>query len=98
MRNWLESYFDHTFLASEDDPHLSSFREWEQKGIIQLRVLPNVGMEATAQFVYDHLSKMIQKKTQGRVWITKVEVRENEFNSAIFIPEGFKESSQDETS
>ena len=98
VRNWLESYFDHTFLASEDDPHLSSFREWEQKGIIQLRVLPNVGMEATAQFVYDHLSKMIQKKTQGRVWITKVEVRENEFNSAIFIPEGFKESSQDETS
>lgn len=86
VRDWLESYFDHTFLAAEDDPDLPSFREMERKGIIQLRILPNVGMEGTAQFVYHHASKMIQKITQGRVWITQIEVKENECNSAVFIP------------
>ena len=74
--------FDHTFLASHDDPALEHFKQLDKEGIIQLRQLPNAGMEGTAQFVFDHVSKMIDDMTQGRAWITKVEVRENEKNSA----------------
>ncbi len=56
-------------------------------GIIQLRVLPNPGMEGTAKFVFDEVSKIISEQTKGRVWVTKVEVRENEKNSAFFEQE-----------
>ena len=86
VRAFLEHYFDHTFLAAEDDPELPRFREWNELGLIQLRVLANPGMEGTAKFVYHEVNKIIQEKTQGRVWINRVEIKENEHNSAIFIP------------
>ena len=78
--------FDHTFLASEDDPHLETFKELDQKGIIQLRIMPNVGMEGSAKYVYGVVDKMIREMTNGRAWITKLQVSENEKNSAIYIP------------
>ena len=86
VKKWLEHMFDHTFLASSDDPYLEKFKQMDNDGIIQLRILPNAGMEGTAQFVYDHVSAMIKEQTNGRVWITKVEVRENEKNSAYLVP------------
>ncbi|MDA9793180.1 6-carboxytetrahydropterin synthase [Bacteriovoracaceae bacterium] len=85
VKSWLEENFDHTFLASEDDPSLAIFKKLDQDGVIQLRVLPNAGMEGTAKYVYQKVNAMISELTDKRVWITKVEVRENEKNSAIFI-------------
>ena len=86
VKAWLEHMFDHTFLVSEDDPHKEAFTELDKQGVIQMRVLPNAGMEGTAKFVYDKVNEMIQEKTEKRVWITRVEVKENEKNSAIYIP------------
>ncbi len=87
VRSWLEDQFDHTFLVAEDDPALPEFRALDKKGVIQLRVLPNAGMEATAEYIYHHTNKIILEMTKNRVWITKVEVSENENNSAIYIPQ-----------
>lgn len=86
IKAWLESMFDHTFLASEDDPYLERFQQLDKEGVIQLRVLPNAGMEGTAEYVYKHVNEMIKVQTQGRAWVTKVECSENEKNSAIYIP------------
>jgi len=83
VKAWLDEMFDHTFLASHDDPFLEDFRKLDAAGVIQLRLLPNVGMEGTAQFVFEKVNEMIKTKTQGRAWVTMVEVRENEKNSAI---------------
>lgn len=86
VKKWLDSMFDHTFLVAEDDPYLDDFVRLDKEGVIQLRVMPNAGMEGTAKFVCDHVNKMVQKSTDGRVWVTKVEVRENEKNSAFYEP------------
>lgn len=86
VKKWLEHMFDHTFLIAQNDPYLDKFKEMDADGIIQLRVLPNPGMEGTAKYVYDEVSVMIKEQTNGRVWISKVEVRENEKNSAYFTP------------
>ncbi len=83
VKTWLDDMFDHTFLASEDDPFLETFRELDKKGVVQLRVLPNAGMEGTAEFVYEKVNAMIQEKTNKRAWVSRIEVRENEKNSAI---------------
>lgn len=86
LKNWLDEVFDHTFLVAQDDPELESFKELDKKGVIQLRVLPNPGMEGTALYVYEQGTKILEKLYGKRAWITKVEVRENEKNSAFYLP------------
>jgi 6-pyruvoyltetrahydropterin/6-carboxytetrahydropterin synthase len=86
VKKWLEHMFDHTFLIAQDDPYLEKFEQMDKDGIIQLRVMPNPGMEGTAKFIYEHVNKMVAELTDKRVWVTKVEVRENEKNSAFYLP------------
>jgi 6-pyruvoyltetrahydropterin/6-carboxytetrahydropterin synthase len=86
VKAWLAEMFDHTFLVAQDDPYLSDFKKLDEAGVIQLRILPNAGMEGTAKYVYDNVNEVISKLTNKRAWVTKVEVRENEKNSAFYEP------------
>ncbi len=86
VKQLLEHTFDHTFLTASDDPELGTWRQLDSRGIIQLRILPNPSMEGTAEWVYQQVDKMVRNSTQGRAWVTLVEVRENEKNSAIYRP------------
>jgi len=88
VKAWLDHMFDHTFLANEDDPYMDKFVQMEKDGIVQLRVMPNIGMEGTAHYVCEKVNEMIKKDTNGRAWVSMVEVRENEKNSAIYRPSG----------
>jgi 6-pyruvoyltetrahydropterin/6-carboxytetrahydropterin synthase len=84
LKQWLDQVFDHTFLIAQDDPELEAFKALDKRGAIQLRVLPNPGMEGTAEYVYLEATKILESLYGKRAWITKVEVRENDKNSAIF--------------
>lgn len=86
IKNWLNYIFDHTFLAAQDDPKLEVFKQLDMEGVIQLRILPNPGMEGTAHYVYHEASKILKKLYGDRAWITLVRVNENENNSGVFIP------------
>lgn len=86
IKNWLEYTFDHTFLVAQDDPQLEAFKKLDKEGALQLRILPNPGMEGTAQYVFEEASKMLKKLYGERAWITLVQVSENEKNSAMYIP------------
>ena len=82
VKAWLEHMYDHTLLLNEGDPELSVFRELEQRGACDLRVVPSVSMEGTAELVFERVDAMIREQTGGRAWLVKVEVHENEKNSA----------------
>ena len=84
LKQWLDQVFDHTFLIAQDDPELETFKALDQRGAIQLRVLPNPGMEGSAEYVYHEATKILESLYGKRAWITKVEVRENDKNSVIF--------------
>ncbi len=86
IKAWLNHMFDHTFLAAQDDPKLEEFKQLDKEGIIQLRVMPNPGMEGSALYVYEEASKILKKLYGERAWITLVEVSENENNTAQYIP------------
>jgi len=88
VKAWLEDMFDHTCLINADDPELDTFRDLDARGIIQLRVLPNVSMEATAKYVAEHVGKMLAEDTNDRVYIHALECRENEKNSGWYFPQG----------
>ena len=78
---WL---LDHTTIVAQDDPHLETFRQMNQDGIIQLRVLPATGCEQFAKFLFEVINSFLKTETEGRVRAIKVEVYEHERNSASF--------------
>ena len=84
VRAWLHDVFDHTVLVAADDPYLGEFQRLEELGLMKLRILPAVGCEAVARYVFMHVGKMIRSETLGRVWVESVEVREHSGNSAIY--------------
>lgn len=84
IKKWLEYYFDHTFLINKDDPEIEIFKKLEKKGLLKLRILPNVSMEATAKFIFDYVDKYIKEKTNNRAFLQLVECKENNKNSGIY--------------
>ncbi len=84
IKSWLSYWFDHTTLINEDDPELQIFQDLHDKQIVDLRVLPNVSMERTAEFVFDHVDKWIREQTNHRSFLIEVECRENKKNAATY--------------
>ena len=83
---WFDFMLDHTFIVAEDDPFRDSFLKMDAAGVAQVRVIPAVGAEQFAKFIYDKLQQFIDSETEGRVKVAKVEFREHEKNTAIYTP------------
>jgi len=87
IKKLLQDQFDHTTCVAQDDPELQSFIDLNTKGIIDLRIMPDgVGIERTAEFVYNLVDKQIREQTNNRCWVIRTEVFEHEDNSAIYQP------------
>jgi len=88
IKRWIEGEWDHKVLIASDDPLLQQLKELESHGGILLNVLPDgyyPGIEESCRYLYDMLSPMIQKKTNNRVEITRVEIWEHENNSGEYV-------------
>jgi len=81
---WMDYMFDHTTIITEDDPGLGGFKTMNDLGIIQLRIVPAVGAEQFAKYIYEKLNTFIQEETEGRVKIARVEFMEHAKNTAIY--------------
>lgn len=85
VKEFLEDTFDHKTVVAEDDPELESFKELEEKGLIQLKIIPHVGCEKFAEYICKQISTTIEVNSNERVKLMSVEVREHSGNSAIYI-------------
>lgn len=85
LKGQLEKYFDHTTLVAEDDPELEWFKQANRLGLLDLRILPAVGCEKTAEYVY-HMadSWLIDNGYSPRVKLESVQVWEHGANSAMY--------------
>lgn len=81
---WMDYMFDHTTLIAEDDPYLEGWKAMDHHGLIQLRVIPHVGAERFAEFVFNKINNFVKAETDNRVRVTKVEFMEHNKNSAIY--------------
>ena len=81
---WMDYMFDHTMIIAEDDPFIESFKLMDQAGAAQIRILPAVGAEKFAEYIYNKLQEFVNIETEGRVKIVQVEFMENQRNSAIY--------------
>lgn len=75
---------DHTTIVAYDDPYLQKFVQMDKDGIIQLRILPAVGCERFAEFLFNKINGFLELETEGRVRATKVEVYEHDRNAASY--------------
>ena len=82
---WMDHMFDHTFVVAEDDPFKESFMKMDEAGVAQVRVVPAVGAERFAEFVFNKVNEFVQLETQGRVKVVQVKFMENHKNSAIYV-------------
>ena len=87
LKEWLVDQFDHKLLVAEDDPHLPHFKNLQDCGLAQLRVVPHTGCEAFARLIYAAAADWLIKKEGIRVRLVSVQVSEHGANSAIYTPE-----------
>ena len=81
---WMDYMFDHTMIVAEDDPFLESFKLMDRAGAAQVRILPAVGAEKFAEYIFNKLQEFIHTETEGRVRIHRVEFLEHGRNTAIY--------------
>ena len=88
VKSWIESEWDHRTLIAADDPAIPELKTLEEVGGINLNILPEgylPGIEESCRYLYDKLNPVIQRKTNNRVEITRVEIWETEKNQAEYV-------------
>ena len=88
VKNWIEDEWDHRTLIAADDPVIPELKILEEVGGINLNILPEgylPGIEESCRYLYDKLNPIIQRKTNNRVEITRVEIWETEKNQAEYV-------------
>jgi 6-pyruvoyltetrahydropterin/6-carboxytetrahydropterin synthase len=81
---WMDYMFDHTTIIAMDDPSLELFREMQNKGLIQLRIIPATGAEQFAKYIYEKVNTFVLEETNNRVRVVSVEFMEHNKNTAIY--------------
>jgi 6-pyruvoyltetrahydropterin/6-carboxytetrahydropterin synthase len=80
----LQKQFDHTLCVAEDDPLLPSFLQLHDNGGCDLRIMPSVGIEKTAEWCFNAAKEYLSDIYGYRCWVNKVEVWEHSENSATY--------------
>tara|TARA_Y100001978_G_C23681067_1_gene429046 strand:+ start:1573 stop:2043 length:471 start_codon:yes stop_codon:yes gene_type:complete len=83
-KEWMDYMFDHTLVVAEDDPWRDAFKQMEESGVAQVRILPATGAEKFAEYIYNKLNKFVETETEGRVRVTKVKFMEHGKNAACY--------------
>lgn len=88
LKKTIQDFFDHKTVIAEDDPHLEYFKRGQDLGVLELVVLPAVGIEKFAEFVFELTQDWMQVKGYSpRCRLVSVELNEHEGNSALVIEE-----------
>jgi 6-pyruvoyltetrahydropterin/6-carboxytetrahydropterin synthase len=84
---WMDYMFDHTLVVAEDDPHINAFKNMDEAGVAQVRVIPATGAEKFAEYIYNKLNDFVKEETEDRVRVVKVKFMEHGKNAACYIGE-----------
>jgi hypothetical protein len=87
IRTALRYQFDHTTLIAGDDPQRDLFELLAERGVVDLRIMENTGMEGSAVWVFDTVERIVGLATGGRVWVSRVEASESR-NDVVTLTAG----------
>ena len=83
-KEWMDYMFDHTMVIAEDDPFIESLKLMDSAGAAQIRIIPAVGAEKFAEFIFNKVNQFVLEETNNRVKVIRVEFMEHNKNSAIY--------------
>lgn len=91
MKKLLDDNWDHKVLINSDDPELPFILEAQERGVLKVTVMNvleghGAGIEGSAKWCADKFQEIVDRETQGRVKIVKVQVWEHEMNSSSYLP------------
>ena len=81
---WMDYMFDHTMILAKDDPWIEAFKQMEESGVAQIRIIEATGAEKFAEYIYNKLNDFVHEETEGRVRVTKVKFMEHGKNAACY--------------
>lgn len=85
IKSFLQNTFDHKLLVAEDDPQLDFLCQLSGLGLASVVVLPAVGCEAFAEYIWEHVEHWLNANGHGeRVRCKSVTVREHGANHATY--------------
>ena len=88
LKTIFNNQFDHTTVISGSDPELDTFKDLNEKGIIQLRIMDGgVGIEKFAEWCFKTADTFVEEASEGRVWVENVTVIEHSNNFASISKE-----------
>lgn len=84
LKGLLEDWFDHTLLVAEDDPQKDELVRLGELGLAKITMVEKTGCEGLADYLYNYVNECFLPDYGwgGRVWCTRVEVRETPSNMA----------------
>lgn len=84
IKQLIEDLFDHKLLVASDDPHKDDLLKLGELGIASITEVEKTGCEGIADWLYEYINTIWLKENgyAGRVWCSRVEVRETDSNMA----------------
>ncbi len=86
LKEWIDRHLDHACLFNADDPEREKLIK-HFGPLFRVYTLPNCSSEGLAEHLYGIFDPMVREQTDGRVWITQVDIREDSKNSARYTQE-----------
>jgi 6-pyruvoyltetrahydropterin/6-carboxytetrahydropterin synthase len=95
IKAFLEDLFDHKTVVAADDPEMLTFKNLEKMGLIQLRIIPDVGAEKFAEYIGHFVQEWLEERDQvthitHKTRLVSVTVAEHEGNSATYTAGRFE--------
>lgn len=85
IKETLKELFDHSLVLADDDPMLAELMRLEDLNLARIVVLPSVGCEAFAEYVFACVETWLQNNMMSyRVRVHHVTVSEHGANSASY--------------
>lgn len=84
VKQFLVDNFDHKLILAEDDPILKDGAFYVLDRIADVVILPAVGCEKFAEYIYDWVDNWLVNNSTHSVILESVEVKEHGANSAIY--------------
>lgn len=81
IKAWLQENFDHKLVVAQDDPHLDELTALAGIGVADTVVVPAVGCEAFAQYIFDNVQDWCASNAPHAI-LMSVTVAEHDGNAA----------------
>jgi 6-pyruvoyltetrahydropterin/6-carboxytetrahydropterin synthase len=87
LKEVIDNFFDHATIVAADDPYLEKFVQMEKDGVVRLRVMPTVSVEAFAAWIFGIAGEWLNDKHPERakvVHVHSVTINEHTGNEVTF--------------